>query len=89
MNEGKSIVLTGNYVVSKIIKKSKARYAKGVRVGDEIEFVLEMTKTSGASRGNYALMSDVYVNGVLKAKISQNEYYKLLDVIELSTLVNK
>ena len=89
MNETKSVVLTGNYVVSKILKESKARYAKGVRVGDEIEFVLELAKTSGASRGNYALMSDVYVNGVYQSTISQNEYYKLLDVIELLPLVNK
>lgn len=88
MSETKAVVLTGNYVVSKILKESKARYVKGVRVGDEIEFVLEMIKTSGASRGNYALMSDVYVNGVYQSTISQNEYYKLLDVIELSPLVN-
>ena len=86
MNKAKEIVLTGNYVVSKILKESKARYAKGVKVGDEIEFVLELAKTSGASRGNYALM---YVNGVYQSTISQNEYYKLLDVIELLPLVNK
>lgn len=83
MNETKEIVLTGNYVVSDILKNSKARYAEGVEVGDQIKFVLEMIKTSGASRGNYALKSDVYVNGTLKAKISQNEYYKLLDIFEL------
>lgn len=77
------ITLTGNYVVSDILKNSKARYAHGVKVGDQIEFVLEMTKTSGASKGNYSLMSDVYVNGVLKTRISQNEYYKLLEIFEL------
>lgn len=83
MNETKEIVLTGNYVVSDILKNSKARYAEGVEVGDQIKFVLEMTKTSGASKGNYSLMSDMYVNRVLKTKISQNEYYKLLEIFEL------
>lgn len=83
MNEIKEIVLTGNYVVSDILKNSKARYAHGIKIGDNIKFVLEMTKTSGASRGNYSLMSDMYVNRVLKTKISQNEYYKLLDIFEL------
>ena len=83
MNKTKEIVLTGNYVVSDILKNSKARYAKGVEVGDQIKFVLKMAKTSGASRGNYALMSDVYVNGVYQSTISQNEYYKLLYIFEL------
>lgn len=85
MNEAKEIVLTGNYVVSDILKNSKARYAKGVKVGDQMKFVLKMVKTSGASRGNYALMSDMYVNRVFKTQISQNEYYKLLDIFELVT----
>ena len=83
MNKIKEIVLTGNYVGSDILKNSKARYAHGVKIGDKIEFVLEMTKTSGASKGNYSLMSDMYVNRVLKTKISQNEYYKLLEIFEL------
>lgn len=82
-NDVNVVTLRGNYVVSEILKNSKARYADGVKVGDKIEFVLEMVKSSGARQGNYSLMSDMYVNGILKAKISQNEYYKLLEIIQL------
>ena len=84
MNEVSVVTLKGSYLVSGLLKKSKARYAQGITIGDKIEFVLEMAKSSEASSGNYSLMS---VNGVLKTMISQNEYCKLLDIIQLSTIV--
>ena len=87
MNEVSVVTLKGRYLVSGLLNKSKARYAQWITIGDKIEFVLEMAKSSGASSGNYSLMSEMYVNGVLKTMISQNEYCKLLDIIQLSTIV--
>lgn len=87
MNNEISVTLKGSYVVSGILKKSKAGYAQGISIGDQLEFVLEMAKSSGASTGNYSLMSKMYVNGVFKTMISQNEYYKLLGIIQLSPIV--
>lgn len=34
------LLLKGNYLVSGILKKSKARYAQEITIGDKIDFVL-------------------------------------------------
>lgn len=78
------VKLTGEYKVIKVLKKSKARYAKGINPGDVIRFELEMVNTSGASNGNYVLYADMYVNGVLLTAVSQNDFHRLTRILDLS-----
>lgn len=84
-----NIELAGEYLVNKVLKKSKARYAEGIESGDKLKFVLEMVSTTGASSGNYVLYADLYVNNKLKSNISQNEFYKLLQIFDLSVINNE
>ena len=86
-NKMKPIKLTGVYKVDQILKKSKARYADGIVEGDIVKFELEMVNTTGASNGNYVLYADMYVNDELKCNISQNEFWKLVRIMDLIPLI--
>ena len=63
-------------------RKSKARYADGVKVGDVIKVEMTLRNTTGASNGNYALYFNLFrkVDGEFEttpfAKVSQNELPK-------------
>lgn len=59
------------YVVTDILRNSKARYAKDVKPGDIIQFSMKMVDVGGASRGNYATDITVFHNGVQKCTDSQ------------------
>lgn len=67
------------YRVIKILRKSNARYAKGVKVGDILTFSTEIGRTTGASSGNYALGVSIAVNGEYLALCSQNEFLILFE----------
>lgn len=81
-----ALTLTGEYRVDKINYKSKARYVKGIVVGDIIKFSLDIVDTTGASRGNYALYIDIYVNGELLANVSQNEVTNMPNIFDLTPI---
>lgn len=65
------------YVVTDVLRKSKARYAKDIVPGDELCFEMELSDTSGASSGNYSLNFTMFVNGIEKCSLSQNELPKV------------
>jgi len=76
----KSIPMTSaRYVVSRVLRKSSARYAAGIVEGDVLEFRLNLQSTTGASSGLYSLAVEIIVNGEVKATCSQNEAVKIFD----------
>ena len=78
------IFATPTYEVLGKRRASNARYAKGVKTGDEIALTLTHEGTRGASSGgNYALYFAMFLNGEKRCLLSQNEVQKLLDVFDL------
>lgn len=79
------IVLESDYKVVAVNKRSRARYALGVKVEDIItlNMTIEHTAKGGSSQGNYALYARMDLNGLEKAWLSQNEIPKLLDIFDL------
>lgn len=61
-------------------RRSKARYAEGVEVGDIIKAEMNLRSTTGASNGNYALGFSLFrkvgEEFVHYANVSQNELPK-------------
>lgn len=52
--------LNGWFKLVKMNRKSKARYVQGLNAGDIVKFSMDLRRTDGASRGNYALVIKVY-----------------------------
>ena len=86
MGNTDNIRLKAYYRVEKVNKVSKARYAKGIKKDDVLTFVMNVIRTVGASNGNYALMTELYVNRVLQCEISQNEMPKMVEIFDLQEL---
>lgn len=75
-----------HYVVMKVLRKSKARYAAGINIGDTVTINTEIVDTTGGSGGrNYSLSFDLYVNGVYHTSMSQNEVPKFEEIFMLGT----
>lgn len=82
---------SGSFEVTKIVKKTKARGFVDLAVGDVIEFSCNFMRTTGASRGNYALdvgvrRRDELDRSVPIACCSQNELFNRLACFELKEL---
>lgn len=73
-----------DYTVTAIKRKSKARYAKNIQVGDVISFKLPMQNRMT----HYSLEFEMYVNGEYKTSISQGEIFKILGCSESVFLVD-
>lgn len=63
-----------NYTVTQIKRKSAARYAKDIKIGDVLSFVLIMDNIST----RYSLTFRMYVNGEYKIDVQQGELLKIL-----------
>lgn len=74
------------YRVAAIVKKTKAQGYSQLKVGDEISFSCNFVRTTGASRGNYALGVGVWRDGECIAGSSQNELFTRLACFELTPL---
>lgn len=64
----KMLFTSDTYIVRGVKAKSKARYAKGVKVGDEVYFVSEVQGTNV-----YSLSIEMYLNGVLLCVLSRGD----------------
>ena len=78
MEEGIALISKHEYKVIQVLKKSKARYAKGIVKGDIIRLEMIFSNTKGASgNGRYALYFNVYANDNLIGEASQIEVLNL------------
>lgn len=73
---------TPEYKVIEILKKSKARYANGIKVGDTVKF--EMGQLGGR-RGDKLYSTDItmFVNEECLTTVTQGEFPKVLQIFEL------
>jgi hypothetical protein len=78
------IMKSQKLVVTSINRKSTARYAVNINLGDVLELVTGINDTTGGSGGrNYAIVFDLYVNGALRASLTQNEVPRLETIFDL------
>jgi hypothetical protein len=76
--------------VTVIRRKSRARYAHGVRVGDLLELSVDIERSArdftSSKSGSYAFWFTLRVNGNPLAVLSQNEVPKLEEIFELKEI---
>lgn len=72
-----------NFKVVSILRKSKARYALGVNVGDVIFFRTDGLGAINHRGGRYSTDIEMIVNNNHHASIAQGELAKVISIFEL------
>lgn len=75
------------YKVKEVKRKSKARYAVGIKEGDIIRFEVDLESTTGATHGSYAIWFELFVNDIKKLNLSQNEVPKMEIIFDLESII--
>lgn len=71
------------FKVVSILRKSKARYALGINIGDEIYFHIEGLGCINYRGGRYSTDVKMFVNNQHHTSIAQGELAKVIVIFEL------
>ena len=83
-NKGNIILKSNTLVVNRILKKTRAKLFRDLKVGDKLELSVEVKKYAGINRNTYATY--IVVENVKTKEVvgkSFNELPRLLDKFEL------
>lgn len=79
---------SGMYKITKILKKTKAKFFKELGVEDCIWFTIDLKNTTGASSGIYATSIKCHLrNSDLKVVNSQNLFLRNIANFELKRII--
>ena len=78
MTDNETKLVSPKFKITKIIKKTRAKFWRDLGVGDTIQLSLRMGKTSGASNGQYVNIFKVKRHTTLPATFTMETQNRLV-----------